>query len=74
MAGKVIKVIGKMAHTKGLILMYLDILGRPARTSEIAAAVMKRYPDACVYAAMNDMQGCEIKRVSYERDGLFSLR
>ena len=73
MAGKVIKVIGKMAHTKGLILMYLDMLGRPARTSEITAAVTKHYPDACIYAAMNDMQGREIKRLTFERDGKFAL-
>ena len=74
MAGKVTKVIGKMAHTKGLILVFLDTLGRPARTSEISAAVLRRYPDACVYTAMNDMQGREIERLTHERDGKFGLR
>jgi hypothetical protein len=74
MAGKVIKIVGKMAHTKGMILVFLDTLGRPARTSEITAAIMKRYPEACVSAAMNDMQGREIERLTFERDGKFALR
>jgi hypothetical protein len=37
---KVTKPIGKMAHTRGLILMFLQTRGRPARTSEIRQAVL----------------------------------
>ena len=75
MAGKVIKVIGKMQHTRGLILVYLETLGKPARTSEISKIVLKHYPEAAVYTAMNDMQADgDIKRLTFERDGLFALK
>jgi hypothetical protein len=72
---KVTKPIGKMAHTRGLILMFLPTLGRPARTSEIRQAVLAQYPEAAIYGAISDMQTAgEIKRLSFERNALFALR
>ena len=38
---KVTKPIGKMQHTRGLVLLFLQTLGRPARTSEIRHAVLQ---------------------------------
>jgi hypothetical protein len=73
--GKVRHPIGKLQHTRGLILLFLDTVGRPARTSEIARAVLKQYPQAAVYGAMVELQCTgHIKRLSHERDALFALR
>jgi hypothetical protein len=71
---KVTKPIGKMAHTRALIL-FLQTRGRPARTSEIRQAVLAQYPEAAIYGCIGDMQTAgEIKRLSFERDALFALR
>jgi hypothetical protein len=71
---KVTRPIGKMAHTRGLILMFLQTRGRPARTSEIRKAVLQFYPAAPVYGALGDMQTAgQIKRLTFERDALFVL-
>jgi hypothetical protein len=72
---KVTKPIGKMQHTRGLILMFLQTRGRPARTSEIRQAVLQFYPEAAVYGCIGELQAAgEIKRLSFERDALFVLR
>jgi hypothetical protein len=72
---KVTKPIGKMAHTRGLILMFLQTRGRPARTSEIRQAVLQFYPGAPIYGSLGELQAAgEIKRLSFERDALFALR
>ena len=72
---KVTKPIGKMQHTRGLILMFLQTRGRPARTSEIRQAVLQLYPAAPIYGSLGDLQTAgEIKRLSFERDALFALR
>jgi hypothetical protein len=71
---KVTKPIGKMAYTRGLILMFLQTRGRPARTSEIRQAVLQVYGEAPVYGAMGELQCAgEIRRLSFERDALFVL-
>jgi hypothetical protein len=75
MAGKVMRPIGKLAHTCGLILVFLDTIGRPARTSEIARAVVKWYPEAAVYAGVVELHCAgRIKRVTHERDALYVLK
>jgi hypothetical protein len=72
---KVTKPIGKMQHTRGLILLFLRTLGRPARTSEIRAAVLAQYPEAAIYGCIGELQAAgEIRRLSFERDALFALR
>jgi hypothetical protein len=72
---KVTKPIGKMAHTRGLILMFLQTRGRPARTSEIRQAVLAQYPEAAIYGCIGELHAAgEIKRLSFERDALFALR
>jgi hypothetical protein len=72
---KITKPIGKMAHTRGLILMFLQTRGRPARTSEIRQAVLAQYPEAAIYGTLGELQASgEIKRLSFERDALFALR
>jgi hypothetical protein len=71
---KVTKPIGKMAHTRGLILMFLQTRGRPARTSEIRQAVLQLYPEAAIYGCIGELQAAgEIRRLSFERDALFVL-
>jgi hypothetical protein len=71
---KVTKPIGKMAYTRGLILMFLQTRGRPARTSEIRKAVLQCYPEAAVYGCIGELQAAgEIRRLSFERDALFVL-
>jgi hypothetical protein len=68
----VTKPIGKTAHTHALILLYLDTLGRAARTSEIRAAVTRRYPEGSIYGAIGDLQTASfIKRLTFERDAIF---
>jgi hypothetical protein len=66
--------ISKLQHTRGLILLFLDTIGRPARTSEIRKAVLRWCPEAAVYGGMVELQ-CEghIKRLSHERDALFAI-
>ena len=49
---KVTKPISKMAYTRGLILMFLQTRGRPARTSEIRQAVLQCYAEAAVYGCI----------------------
>jgi hypothetical protein len=74
MGGKVQHPIGKLQYTRGLILLFLDTVGRPARTSEIARAVLKQYPEAAVYAAQTELLcSGHIKRLTHERDALFML-
>jgi len=73
-SGKVKHPIGKLQHTRGLILLFLDTIGRPARTSEIGKAVRKFYPEAAIYAGMVELQCTgHIKRLTHERDALFAL-
>jgi hypothetical protein len=75
MAGKVIHPIGKLAHTRGLILVFLDTIGRPARTSEITKAVIRRYPEACMSAGMTELHcSGHIRRVTHERDALYMIK
>lgn len=72
---KVTKPIGKMAYTRGLILMFLQTRGRPARTSEIRKAVLQCYAEAAVYGCIGELQAAgEIRRLTCERDALFALR
>jgi hypothetical protein len=72
---KVTKPIGKMTHTRGLILMFLQTRGRPARTREIRQAVLAQYPEAAIYGRIGELQAAgEIRRLSFERDALYSLR
>jgi hypothetical protein len=67
--------IGKMAQTRRLILHFLTAIGRPARTSEIRAAVLAQYPEAAINGCIGELQAAgEIKRLSFERDALFALR
>jgi hypothetical protein len=71
---KVTKPIGKMAHTSALILLFLDTIARPARTSEIRAAVCRHYPEAPIYGAIGDLQTAgRLKRITMERDALYVL-
>lgn len=72
--GKVKHPIGKLQHTRGLILVFLDTVGRPARTSEINKAVLCWYPEAAVYAAMCELHCAgRIKKLTHERDALFAI-
>jgi hypothetical protein len=74
MTGKVRHPIGKLQHTRGLILLFLDTVGRPARTSEIRRAVLRWFPEAAVYGSMVELQcSGHIKRLTHERDALFAL-
>jgi len=74
MTGKARHLIGKLQHTRGLILVFLDTIGRPARTSEIVRAVLKFYPEAAVYGSMTELQCTgRIKRMTHERDALFTI-
>jgi hypothetical protein len=71
---KVTKPIGKMAYTRGLILMFLQTRGRPARTSEIRKAVLQCYPEAADYGCIGELQAAgEIRRLTCERDALFVI-
>jgi hypothetical protein len=66
--------LSKMQHTRGLILLFLDTVGRPARTSEIRKAVLRWFPEAAVYGSMLELQcSGEIKRLTHERDALFAI-
>jgi hypothetical protein len=69
---KVTKPIGKMAYTRGLILMFLQTRGRPARTSEIRKAVLQCYAEAAVYGCLGELQAAG--ELTCERDALFALR
>jgi hypothetical protein len=71
---KVTQPIGKMAHTRALIMLFLDTIGRPARTSEIREAVCARYPEAPIYGSLGELHTAgQVKRISNERDALFIL-
>jgi hypothetical protein len=64
--------ISKMQHTAQLILLFLDTVGRPARTSEIRKAVCARYPEAQIYSSLGELHCAgQVKRISNERDALF---
>jgi len=66
--------ISKLQHTRGLILLFLDTIGRPARTSEIRKAVTKWCPEATVYGGMLELQCAgHIKRLTHERDALCAI-
>jgi hypothetical protein len=54
--------------------MFLQTLGRPARTSEIRHTVLQLYPQAAVYGCIGELQAAgEIRRLSCERDALYGL-
>ena len=66
--------VSKLQHTRGLILLFLDTIGRPARTSEIRKVVLRWFPEAAVYGGMLELQcSGQIKRLSHERDALFAI-
>jgi hypothetical protein len=69
---KVTKLMGVTRHTS-MILLYLEAVRRPARTSEIREAVVKYSPEAAVpiYGCLGDLlTASRIRRLSRERDVL----
>jgi hypothetical protein len=71
------KPIGVTAHTSRLIMLYLATIGRPARTSEVRAAIVKYSPESAapIYGCLDDLQTAgHIKRLTTERDALFTLK
>jgi hypothetical protein len=66
--------ISRLQLTRRLIVFYLAAIGKPARTSEIRQAILRAFPEATIYGAMNELQ-CEghIRKLSHERDALFAI-
>ena len=59
-----------------LILLHLATIGRPARTSEVRAAVVKYSPESAapLYSALGELQTAGlVKRLTMERDALLAL-
>jgi len=71
---KVRKPIGKHQHTVELILLYLQTVARPVRTSDVRKAVLRVFPEASIYGALGELQTAgRVKRLSFERDALMEL-
>jgi hypothetical protein len=73
----VAKSIGLTQHTRRLIMLYLDTIGRPARTSEIRAAIVRQSPESAspIYGCLGDLQTAgHVTRLTMERDALFQLK
>jgi hypothetical protein len=71
------KPIGVTLHTRRLILLFLATIGRPARTSELRAAVVRWSPESAapLYGCLGDLQTAgHVKRITMERDALLTLR
>jgi hypothetical protein len=70
---KVTKPISRMEHTKQMILLYLETVGRAARTSEIREAVTRVSPESAVpiYGCLGDLMAAGmVKKITFERDAL----
>lgn len=73
--GKVTKPIGKMEHTKQMILLFLDTVSRPATCSEIRKAICRRFPEAPVYGSLGELNTAgTVQRITMERDALYTIR
>jgi hypothetical protein len=73
---RVSKAIGITQLTHRLILLYLATVGRPARTSEVRAAVVKYSPESAspLYGCLGDLQAAGlVKRITMERDALLTI-
>jgi hypothetical protein len=66
--------ISRLQLTRRLIVFYLAAIGKPARTSEIRQAILRAFPEATIYGAINELQ-CEgrITKLSHERDARFAI-
>ena len=74
---KVSKPIGITRHVTELILMFLETIDRPARTSEIRQAVTHVCPEAAspIYGCLGDlMTAGRVRKISHERDALITIR
>jgi hypothetical protein len=73
---KVLKPMGITRHTRRMIILFLATIGRPARTSEIRAAVVKVSPEAAqpIYGCLHDLQSDgHVRRITAERDALLTF-
>jgi hypothetical protein len=70
----VTKPIGITRHRRETILLFLETVGRPARTSEIRTAVHRWFPEASVYSCLGELvnEG-RVKRITRERDALVAM-
>lgn len=72
---KVLKPIGVTNMTTRMILLYLSTIKRPARTSEIRAAVVQHSPESAnaLYGCLQELQAVGmVKRLTFERDALMT--
>jgi hypothetical protein len=71
------KPIGITRHTSALILLFLETVGRPVRTSEIREAITRVSPESAVpiYGCLGElMTAGRVKRITTERDALIAVR
>jgi hypothetical protein len=60
-----------------MILLFLDAIARPARTSEIRAAVLRHSPASTtpIYGCLGDLiTDGRLQRISTERDALITVK
>jgi hypothetical protein len=71
---KATKHIGKMEHTKQLILLFLETVSRPARCSEIREAICRQFPEAPVYGSLGELNNDgRVRRITMERNALYVI-
>jgi hypothetical protein len=74
---KILKPIGATQHTCQIILLFLETIGRPARTSEIRQAITRVSPESAVpvYGCLGELLTAgRLERLSTERDALIGVR
>jgi hypothetical protein len=74
---KITKPLGITQHTCRMIMLYLATVGRPARTSEIRAAIVEQSPESAtpIYGCLGELLTAgRVKRLTTERDALIALR
>jgi hypothetical protein len=73
---KVTTPIGITAHTSQMILLYLATVGRPVRTSEVRAVIVRYSPDSAVpiYGCLGGLVTAgSVKKLTAERDALLAI-
>jgi hypothetical protein len=73
---KISRSISATQHTWQMILLFLETIGRPARTSGIRRAVVSVGPGCAVplYGCLGDLLTAgRLKRITTERDALITI-
>lgn len=68
---------GITRHTSQMIMLYMETVRRPVRTSELRQAVTKASPETItpIYGCLGDLiTAGKLRRVTRERDALLQLK